>query len=80
MSNTKKVKVTKNGKCSVSINCFSCQTRYELCGFSSKQNDDLYYRDITGKKIQDIIPEVDKGWREMFISGICPECWNKMFG
>lgn len=77
---TKKVNVTKNGKCSVSINCFSCSTRYEMQGFSHEQSERLYNRGITGEKIQDIIPEVDKGWREMFVSGICPECWKKMFG
>ena len=30
--------------------------------------------------IQDIIPEVDSGLREMFISGMCPRCWDKMTG
>lgn len=30
--------------------------------------------------IQDIFPELNPAEREMFISGICPECWDKMFG
>lgn len=33
-----------------------------------------------GMSIQDIIPNVSPAYREMFISGICPECWDKMFG
>ena len=30
--------------------------------------------------IQNIIPEVEPGIRELFISGICPSCWDEMFG
>lgn len=77
---TKKVKVTNKGKASISINCFCCNNRYEMQGFSHDQAERLYNRGITGEKIQDIIPDVDKGWREMFISSTCPECWKKMFG
>lgn len=29
--------------------------------------------------VQDIFPDMDKDMREMFITGICPSCWNKMF-
>lgn len=28
------------------------------------------------KHIQDILPELEPRWREMFISGICPDCWE----
>ena len=84
MANTKtkkiKVKVTNKGKCSVSMYCTVCSKHYEMTGFSSEQNERLYNRSETGEKIQAIIPEVDKGWREMFLSKICPECWKKMFG
>ena len=33
-----------------------------------------------GELIQDAMPYLDADQREMFISGICPTCWNKMFG
>ena len=29
--------------------------------------------------IQDIIPQVSPDIREMFISGMCGKCWDKMF-
>lgn len=80
MSETKKVKITNKGNCSVSMYCSRCKTKYELTGLSSEQSDKLYYRDIYGLKIQQIIPEVKPEWREMFISGYCPDCWNKIFG
>lgn len=82
MANTKKikVKVTNKGKCSVSMYCTVCSKHYEMTGFSSEQNERLYNRSETKESIQSIIPEVDKGWREMFVSKTCPECWKKMFG
>lgn len=33
-----------------------------------------------GELIQDAMPYLDSDQREMFISGICSVCWNKMFG
>lgn len=30
--------------------------------------------------IQDALPYLSADEREMLISGICPECWAKMFG
>ena len=30
--------------------------------------------------IQGIAPNLSPEYREMFISGICPECWNRIFG
>lgn len=32
----------------------------------------------SGELIQRIFPEMDAGLRERFISGICPECWDKI--
>jgi len=32
------------------------------------------------KKIQDILPNLEPEYREMFISGMCPKCWDKMIG
>jgi hypothetical protein len=33
-----------------------------------------------GLYIQDAMPDVPKKYREMFISGTCPECFTDMFG
>ena len=33
-----------------------------------------------GALIQDAMPYLDADQREMFISGICPTCCDKMFG
>jgi hypothetical protein len=32
-----------------------------------------------GALVQDAFPEVPKEYREMFISGTCPKCWDDMF-
>lgn len=32
----------------------------------------------SGELIQRIFPDMDAGLRERFISGICPECWDKI--
>ena len=29
--------------------------------------------------VQDVFPNLSADEREQLISGICPECWNKMF-
>jgi hypothetical protein len=33
-----------------------------------------------GAFVQDAFPDVPKEYREMFISGTCPECFERMFG
>lgn len=33
----------------------------------------------SGKPIQDAMPYLDADIREMLISGICGDCWRKMF-
>lgn len=30
--------------------------------------------------VQDILPDHDAGIRELFISQMCPDCWNDTFG
>ncbi len=32
-----------------------------------------------GTVVQEAFPELDENTRERLISGICPECWDKMF-
>lgn len=33
-----------------------------------------------GRYIQDILPDMPKGQREMLITGVHPHCWLEMFG
>lgn len=33
-----------------------------------------------GKHAQDVFPYLSANEREMLISGICPTCWDEMFG
>ena len=33
-----------------------------------------------GMSTQDAFPSLSADEREMLISGICPQCWDKMFG
>ena len=76
----RRIKVTDNGKCSVTMYCHDCWTEYELRGFSNEQLDRLYERHCTNEPIQDILPEVDPKWREMFKSATCPDCWDRKLG
>lgn len=41
---------------------------------------DDYYAWQNGTLIQDAFPYLSPDDREMLISGICPFCWEKMFG
>lgn len=31
-----------------------------------------------GKHIQDAMPSLDADWREMFLTGICPQCFARI--
>jgi hypothetical protein len=51
-----------------------CSEKFEM---TRKQYKEWYYRT---KPIQDIFPNIKYDKREMLISGICPSCWDKLFG
>lgn len=38
-----------------------------------------YNRWMAGENIQIAFPDLTADQREILISGICPECWDKMF-
>ena len=65
----------KNNIVTVSVECVSCGKVYHI-DMTQEQYDRLLERK---ECIQDILPEVEPGIRELVISGICPECWNNMF-
>ena len=39
-----------------------------------------FYNWQKGALIQNAMPEVSTDTREFLISGICPKCWERMFG
>ena len=43
--------------------------------------DDNQYNDwLAGKNIQRAFPDLTADQREILMSGICPECWEEIFG
>ena len=59
----------------VSIKCKECGKEYKF-DITKEQ----YNKYISGEYlITDIFPEISSELREMFISRICPDCWNKIF-
>ena len=45
-----------------------------------EMTDDQYEQYTSGEGfIQDIFPDWSPAKREMLITGICPDCWNKIF-
>lgn len=57
------------------IPCVFCHNDHIV---SVKKED--YWAWQNGKHAQDAFPYLSVNDREMLISGICPTCWNKMFG
>ena len=66
--------ITKNKEITVAM-CRVCGTNIELLvdplDFEAWQE---------GKYIQDAMPYLSAGERELLISGTCDDCWGKMFG
>ena len=56
------------------VDCKFCNNTYLFKGLN-----EMTVRDRS-RNIQDILPNLEPEYREIFISGICPECWNNMFG
>ena len=52
-----------------------------LCGAERKLVLDYvsYERWADGESVQDAFPYLDANEREGLITGICPDCWDKMF-
>lgn len=65
--------VEKSGKITAVFTCASCKKRVEI----PVTREGLEKR-MQGEFIQDCFPEMDRSLAEMFISGICPECFDAM--
>ena len=57
-------------------------TKCPYCGKTStlEMTNEQYEQYISGDSyIQNIFPNWSPAIREMLITGICPDCWNKIF-
>lgn len=59
--------------------CRTCGKKVEI-PVTTSQFDELMNWRQSHKRISDIAPSLSAGLREMFISGICPDCWDVMVG
>ena len=60
----------------VNVKCPQCGKISTL-----EMTNEQYEQYISGDSyIQNIFPNWSPAIREMLITGICPDCWNKMFG
>ena len=57
-------------------------TRCPFCGHANEVevNEADYWDWQDGELAQNAFPYLSAEEREMLISGICPDCWNKTFG
>lgn len=57
-------------------------TQCPFCGRGNEVevNEADYWDWDDGMMAQDAFPYLSAAEREMLISGICPKCWDKMFG
>lgn len=57
-------------------------TRCPFCGRGNEVevNESDYWDWQDGELVQNAFPYLSADEREMLISGICPTCWDKMFG
>lgn len=51
------------------------------CGLTQvvKVEQEDYDKYQNGMHVQNAFPYLNAEQRELFITGICPECWNRMF-
>lgn len=66
----------KNEKINVTVPCSFCNDKYAIEMTAAQFNE---LQSPHRRHIQDIIPELAPEMRELFISGMCPKCWDKLF-
>ena len=67
--------MTKILDCAVSTTCPFCGEEHIVF-----VNEDDFNAWQNGELAQNAFPYLTADSREMLISGICPDCWNGMFG
>lgn len=61
----------------VSVQCIRCGKIYNLSVNPTDWAE--YCFDPERRHVQDIFPYLSPDWREMLISGTCPECWKEIY-
>ena len=62
-------------KISIEIRCPMCRQFHYV-----EVNEHDFYAWQSGELVQNAFPYLSAEEREMLISGICPDCWESMFG
>lgn len=63
----------------IKITCTCCRQPVEIPGVDAGTLTAIQAGRAMGVSIREIVPELSLDYREMFISGICPTCWDNMF-
>ena len=63
----------------IKITCTCCRQPVEIPGVDANTLTAIQVGRAMGMSIQEIVPELSPDYREMFISEICPTCWDNMF-
>lgn len=62
------------------VNCKSCGNKVVL---HATEEQEKFWQTVKNDRdrphVQHIFPQMPPEEREMLISGICPDCWNKLF-
>ena len=69
--------VKMSEKINVTVPCEYCSYKY-IVEMTTAQFNEL--QSSHRRHVQDIIPEIAPEMRELFISGMCPRCWDELFG
>lgn len=64
-----------DGQAHIVVECHSCAKPHEM---TVPAENYLSWRE--GEYVQNALSMLDKDQREMLISGVCPTCWDEMFG
>lgn len=56
------------------IMCIKCHADHTVEAYATD-----YWKWKSGAFIQDVMPYLSEEERELFISGVCPTCWDKLF-
>ena len=63
----------------IKITCICCRKPVEIPGVDADKLTTIRVGRAMGMSIREIVPELSPDYREMFISGTCPTCWDNMF-
>lgn len=66
---------TKEPTVNVAIRCLACK-KNKTVALTPSELTRIENRKETGEKIQDIIPHLPDSTRELFITGLCSDCWK----